>query len=328
MVAKKIVVGLSCAVIISACGLIALLNQTKTTTFETKNENKVSTQTNTIKHKVVEEVKKYDLYSTSPYDIPLFSIIEISKLSEKTKKEVDSLLEQANGILFLKKAEDNKTVIILPNSISNNNTYSRHNTEMVEITSNPDGTFSKTIVPIGYSGYDGETTNAISPDSVRDDYWKFDKSTEPYRPLKHIVYDEKGKTKFTEYWDYSPKNPLKYIMKDAKGNIISLFKETIENDINLRQEHIFYEDDGSIAMSININYDGANITRFTYYNFYDLELSSTIITEYSDGLKIKESIYSKNYELTNTIEADYLDGERKSIKLLNKEAQEICKINS
>lgn len=329
MVAKKIVVGLSCAVIVSAGILVALLGQAQITPTEQSIKKTDHTQPKPKATVAPIIEKKYDLYTNVPQDLPLLSILEISETSEKMKKSIDEILEQAGGFLLLKKAEKNKVIIILPNSISGTNTYMRHNLELVELSQTPDSEILKTINPMGYNGYEGETSNAIAIDSKRDDYWKYDKSTEPYRPLKHTIYDENGKTKYTEQWDYSQKNPLKYVMKDSKGNIISVFKETLEDDINLRQEHVFYDENGNTAMSLSINYDGANISRLTYYNSYDIPMSTTIITEYSDdGLKVKESIYTSSYELLGTVICEYEENLRKTIRLMSSEEKEIKKISS
>lgn len=268
-------------------------------------------------------VKKFDLYSSTPYDIPLISVVEISKLSDKAKKSVDEVLEASQGFYFLKFNEDsNKAFIVLQNPISSANTYRRHDLEIVEISSEGEKTFHNAA----FSGVDGETSNAVQEDR---DVWEFDKTVDPARPLKHIAYDEEGNVRFTEIWNYSDKDPVKYEMKNSDNKPVSILKESFENDSNYRKEHIFYDENGNTKMSITANYDGANLSRFTYYNVDDKDDSISIMSEYSeDGLKSKEYIYNTDYELTNTVTSEYENGERKNIRVLDEDGKELEKISS
>ena len=261
--------------------------------------------------------KSYDLYSQTPYDLPLISIMEISELPENIKNTIDELLEKAQGF-YLLKMNDGKIFIILQNPVNSENTYSRHDLEFAEI--NPDGTLHCYFA--GYSGEDGETALAVT-DSVDKDDWKFDKSTEPYKPLKHIKRDESGKIMFTEIWDYSSDADIKYEMKNSKGKAVSVLRETLESDTNYLKEHVFYDEDGNTKMSVSINYDGANITRFTYYTPQE---GISVMSEYTDGVKTKESVYNSNYELVNILKAAYENGERTSITLLDKNEAVLKKI--
>ncbi len=264
--------------------------------------------------KFIPPVKKsYDLYSATPYDLPLYSIMEISSLSDNMKKLIDRILEDAQGF-YLLKTNEGTILIILQNPINSGNTYSRHDLEFVEIT--PDGNTLYTFG--GYAGEENEIANAVSAQNKgknKTDEWKFDKSTEPYRPVKHIKYDEEGNVKFTEVWNYSSDDNIKYEMKDGDNNVLSILKETLEGDTNYRKEHIFYDREGNVKMSITVNFDGADITRFTYYTPDD---SISIMSEYTDGLKTKESVYNKDYQLVNILTAEYENGERTSITLHDK----------
>lgn len=321
MVAKKIIIGLSSAILISAVALFVLLDKTITET-----EKKENTQSAPVQKKVTKpaEEKKYDLYTTTPYDLPFSSIVDISKLPDETKKQIDTALEQAQGFYYLKKDEDGNIFAILQNPTSNTNTYPRHNIEFMEITNNGINFYS----PV-YAGIDGETINAVTSSNSKPDNWKFDKSTEPYRPVKHTAYDENGKTKFTEYWDYSDDNEIKYIMKTPKGKIISIMKETLQGDSNYRREHLFYNDQGNIEMSLSANYDGANVSRFTFFDSIRTEENISIISEFDEnGYKIKETLYNKDYQLVKTLKADIIDGERKTIRVFDIEQNEIDKISS
>ena len=265
--------------------------------------------------------KSYDLYSSTPYDLPLYSIMEISQMSDSLKRGVDEILENAQGF-YLLKTNEGKILIILQNPINRTNTYSRHDLEFVNIY--PDG--SRHFTFAGYAGEEDEISNAVAEGNKgknKTDEWKFDKSTEPYKPLKHTKYDVDGNVEFTEIWDYSPNAEIKYEMKDGEGNTISVLKEVLESDTNYRKEHVFYDNEGNTKMSLTVNFDGADITRFTYYTPQD---SISIMSEYTDGVKTKESVYNKDYELVNILTAEYENGERKSITLLDKNEAVLKKI--
>ena len=271
-------------------------------------------------HSKKEEIKKIDLYSETPYEMPLLSVVEISKLPQVVKKVVDEILEQSQGFYYLRKSDD-KVLIILQNPAKLADTYSRHDLQYAEIDME-----GKVIYhSAGYCGVDGETDNAVK---VKQDMWLFDETTEPFRPLKHTVYNEKGKIKFTEQWNYDEKEPVKYQMKNSSKKLVSLLKESQSNDSNYRKEHIFYDNDGNTIMSLTINYEGANISRFNYYNSHDLIDSAIVMTEYSEGLKIKEQIYNEDYQLEYTLTSEYIDGVRKNIKVFDVEGKQIYEIKN
>lgn len=253
--------------------------------------------------------KKYDLYSATPYDLPLYSIAEIAKLSPDVKKSVDKILEEAQGFYWLKKDND-KLFIILQNPVLNSDTFQRHGLQFAEVDMNGNIHYHTA----GYSGIEGEVANSINDKT--DDNWIFDDSTEIVRPLKHIVYDESGKVKFSEIWNYDDKESVKYEMQDSDEKVISILKEYQDNDSNLRREHVFYDNNGKTTMSLSINYDGANISRMIFYNSHDSIDSVSIVSEYSDGLKIKEQIYNEDYELINTVTSSYKDGVRQTVDVI------------
>jgi len=309
MVDKKIFTGLSCGILVVAGTLFFASDKIAKNLIETNAKQEKTTESK-ISKPIPMNVKRYDLYSSSLYDLPLASILEISKLNEETKKKIDQILEQSQGFYYLINNEkEHKISIVLQNPITIQNTYNRHNLEIAEISTIDNSI--KYFSP-AYQGIEGEISNAVVEETKKADVWKFDKSFEPYRPTKHITYDEKRKTKFTEYWNYSDKEEIKYMLKNGKGKVISMLKETYNGDTNYRQEHLFYNED-KITMNFSINYDGANITRFSYYDSYTPESSTTIITEYENGLKTKEEIYDKDYQLIKTIRAIYVDNERKTI---------------
>lgn len=302
MVAKKIVTSFFCSILILGTALY-FLSEKQINKLNSGVEKR--TEQTPQKQNVVEKTFKpsYDLYSDTPYDIPLMSIVEIAKLTKPYKKIIDELLEMSQGFYILKRNND-KILILLQNPVSINNTYPRHELQYVEILPNGEKVFHNA----GYSGEDGETTSYTE---FKKGDWIFEKNTEPLRPLKHFSRDEKGKIKFIETWNYDSSEPVKYVMKDSKGKVISILKEIQENESNYRREHIFYDNNGNITISITINYDGSEISRFTYYNSHDLIDSLSIISEYLNGQKIQESIYNENYELMNIYKAEY-EGEKRN----------------
>lgn len=318
---KKIAVGVTCSALVLAvvAGLFVFSNKKEEPVpVEEKLPVKEAAKPHPVKQvsKAVKPApKKYDLYSSTPYDVPLISVVEISKLTDKAKKAVDEVLESSQGFYFLKfDKEKNKTFVILQNSIDENPLYIRHGLEFAEISEDGNKTFYK------------PESQVVDSDK---DSWEFDNSVEPQRPLKHIVYDEEGKVKFTEVWNYSDKEPVKYEMKNAQNKVVSILKESSDNDSNYRKEHIFYDDEGNTKMSVTANYDGANLSRFTYYNSEDKDNSISIMSEYSqDGLKSKEYIYNTDYELTNTVTSEYENGERKNIRVIDSNGNELEEISS
>lgn len=327
MANKKIIAGISCGILILAAVYGAFMCRTKEVVQPrevveqpAKTDKQPVKPTSVIPKK--EEKKVFDLYSSTPYDLPLISVLEISKLSPQVKKSVDEVLSEAQGFYLLRfNKSKNKVFVILQNPITASNTYSRHDLEFVEISHDGAKKFHKA----GYTGVEGETSNAVEQDN---DVWEFDKSVEPHRPLKHVAYDEKGNVKFTEVWNYDSDSGIKYEMKDSAGKPLSILKETVEDGENYRKEHIFYDKDGNTKMSLSANYDGANVSRFTYYDSSDDVDSISIISEFSEGLKTGEKVYNENYELINSVKTDYENGDRKDIRLYDDDGKEVDKISS
>jgi len=266
----------------------------------------------------------YDLYSKTQFDLPLISIYDISKLTPEIKSKVDSILDKAQGFYYLKVLDD-RVFVILQNPIDESNTYARHNLQFVEIL------FDGRIFyhNAGYVGLENEIQLSINSKKNKENLWVIDENIESYRPLKHIAYDEKGKIKFIETWNYDDNEPVKYEMRNENKKIISILKESQDDISNLRREHIFYDNDGNIIMSLTINYEGANISRLMFYNSHSSIDSVNIISEYDEnGLKIKESVYDENYMLINTVYSVYQNDERKSLRVLDFEGNELSKLES
>lgn len=316
MIRKKVVVYLltvfSLAFLCSGC----LLKKTEPVA-EVENIASEKQAPKTAK-KPAQEIKKYDLYSSTPYDLPLSSIVEISKLPPSIKATVDKILEISQGFYLLRYDGEN-VLIILQNPVKNQNTYSRHDLQFAEINKDGEVTYHNA----GYVGISGEVL-----EQENNENWIFDDTVEFQRPLKHYSYDERGEIQFTETWNYDEKEFIKYQMTNSHKNVISILKEVQEDESNYRKEHIFYDNNGNIKMSLTINYDGANISRLTFYNAHDTVDSVSIISEFENGIKTKEFVYNEEYQLVNIFHSDYIDNERKAIRVLDPEGKEINKISS
>lgn len=270
-------------------------------------------QPQTVSKPVAQQKIKTDLYSKTPYDLPLASVVEISKLPSQMKKTIDETLEEARGFYFVKYDKDlEKAIILLQNPISETKTFARHSLEFAQVSK--DGT--KTLHSLDHTG-------SIENEN---DVWTFDETVDYKRPLKHVAFDEAGNIVYVESWNYSENNPVKYEMKNSDNKILSILKETHDSDSNYRQEHIFYDNDGKTSLSISANYDGANLTRFTYYNKAEENDSMSIMSQYEDGVKTSETIYNKDYQIQNTLKSEYSDGVRKSITVLDKDSNEVEKL--
>lgn len=322
---KKLTAGIVSGVVLAAaigCIFESKEEQQATVSYTQKQEEKIpqTTEKQNIKPKQIKQ--KADLYSSTVYDLPLISIVEISKASQPAKKAIDSTLEASQGFYLLKRNNNGKIIAILQNPVQTSNTFNRHDLQFAEISD--DGNIIYHTA--GYPGIEGETANAVDE---KEDKWVFDRSEEPFKPLKHTAFDENGKIKFTEEWNYDSDEPVKYEMKDAQGKVVSILKETFTGDSYYTKDHIFYDNDGNTVMHISASYDGANISKFTYYNTEDKDNNITIMSEYSDdGLKFKEKIYDQNYTLTNTVTTDYDENGRKSVAVWNPEGQKIEDISS
>lgn len=188
--------------------------------------------------------------------------------------------------------------------------YMRHDVKFIEI--NKEGVRKITSIGQEVSDEDGD--------------WEFNEDSG--LPLKHIKYDEDGDIEYTEIWNYSDEEPVKYEMKNGEGKILSIKKETPDGDTKIRSEHLVYDEDGNTRVNVSASYEGPDITRFTYYNSENPQDGVTLMSEYNDGLKTKETVYSSDYKLQNTYNAGYKDGERVTIKVLDSSNNKVEEIIS
>ena len=133
MVVKKVVVGLSITILVLSVVIYYVIEKSLNHV-----ESSSPKDTNIVAQQLTfpqKQEPKYDLYSSTLYDLPFYSIVEISKLAAREKRLVDELLENAQGFYFLRIDEkSNKIFMLLQNPITNNNTYARHSLEIVELS--------------------------------------------------------------------------------------------------------------------------------------------------------------------------------------------------
>ena len=257
------------------------------------------------------EVKKYlsvktDLYKGVPDSLlPLSAISEIASLNGHVHKTIKELVDNSTGVLYAK-CSGNKLVMVVENPDDN-----RHGLEFVEISA--DGKHEK----IGF------LLSKYSEGNTDEDFWEYDVSEDVKRPTKHTKYNSDGDVEFVETWNYSSDEPIKYELKNKDDKVISLVKETIDENNSMRQEHLIYDKDGKTKINLTVNYDGADLTRFTYYNADKPNESGSVISEYKDGIKTKETVYTSDYKVKNVYEPEYKNGEREGIKVFDNENKEV-----
>jgi len=263
------------------------------------------------------------LYS-SETDLPFVTLFDISKLNKTEQEKAGKIISDYQSSYITKfNNKTQKFLVITPDKLSNRSVYDRHNLEILEVTLNNGGPHTLTI---GFSGLDGETAHSVEGFKTDNETWEFDRTTEIARPLKHLVHNNEGTTEYEETWNYNEKEPVKYEMKNGEGRTISVLKETVTGETTYNQEHIFYDDAGQTDMIVSIHYEGANVTRLTYYNINDKENSFTIINEYTDGVKTSEKIYNSDYALISDIKAEYTDGQISQLELMkNNQEKEVIR---
>jgi len=254
-----------------------------------------------------EHVKKANLYSSlSNNALTLSGITELSKLSQNTQNNIHKITSDSNNIYYLKHQGDKIFLII------DNPSNLRHGIEFVEI-SDKNGHQIKTT--LGYNDKMKDSDN---------DKWEFVKNSEEQIPLKHTKYDEKGDVEFIETWNYDD-NPIKYEMKDSEGHVLSMKKEILDTPENLRVEHLVYDKDGKTKINVSATFEGPDIKRFTYYNADKPNQGASVFSEYSEGLKTKETVYTSDLKVQNTYTSIYKDGERKEITVYDGNEKEVGK---
>lgn len=318
---KKVIGGIIIGVVAVAC-LTALI-----TSKETKEEDKTLPQKdvkqieksepkqikNVVPQKNEQKIKdnkiKSDLYKGVPDSLlPLSAISEIASLNGNLHKTIKELVDNSTGVLYAKR-NGNKLLMVVENPDDN-----RHGLEFIEISA--DGKHEK----IGF------LLSKYSESNTDDDLWEYETEEEVKRPVKHTKFNSDGEVEFVETWNYSSDEPIKYELKNKEDKVISLVKETIDENNSMRQEHLIYDKDGKTKLNLTVNYDGADLTRFTYYNADKQEESGSLFSEFKDGIKTKETVYTSDYKVKNVYVPKYKDNERSEIQVLDNENQEVKSI--
>lgn len=318
---KKVIGGIIIGVIAVAC-LTALITSKETKEedktlpqkdvkqiekSEPKQIKKVAPQKN--EQKIKDNKIKSDLYKGVPDSLlPLSAISEIASLNGNLHKTIKELVDNSTGVLYAKR-NGNKLLMVVENPDDN-----RHGLEFIEISA--DGKHEK----IGF------LLSKYSEGNTDDDLWEYETEEEVKRPVKHTKFNSDGEVEFVETWNYSSDEPIKYELKNKEDKVISLVKETIDENNSMRQEHLIYDKDGKTKLNLTVNYDGADLTRFTYYNADKQEESGSLFSEFKDGIKTKETVYTSDYKVKNVYVPKYKDNERSEIQVLDNENQEVKSI--
>lgn len=249
-------------------------------------------------------VTKTNLYNDLPASaLPLSAISIISELPQNIKDEVLKISE-TNNIYMIQPKKDKLLVV------SENPENIRHNVEFTEISLHSGQQIKTTL------GYNDKMKDS------QNDKWEYNESKQPVR---HSKYDENGDLEFVEVWNYENDNPVKYEMKDGEGKVLSIRKETLENGTNLRVEHLLYDKDGKTRMNVSATYEGEDIKRFTYYNSDKINESGSVFSDYSDGVKTKEVVYTSDLKVKNSYTSEYRDGNREEIIKWDSKNKEVHK---
>ena len=245
------------------------------------------------------------MYDDTPSSVLPLSVITEIPVLPKNVQTIIADIGKDNSIYMVQKNKDKLLII------SDNPENLRHNIAFTEVNIS-NGHQTKTT--LGYNDKMNDSKN---------DIWEYNKETG--QPLRHTKYNADGDVDFVEVWNYDLDNPVKYEMKDGNGKIISMRKETINDGTNLRVEHLVYDKDGNTKINVTTTYEGEDIKRFTYYNADKTAESGSVFSDYADGQKIKETVYTSDLKVKNTYTSDYKDGSRENITIYDNKNQEIKK---
>ncbi|MBR6127197.1 hypothetical protein IKQ21_05880, partial [bacterium] len=263
----------------------------------TKSEN----NKNNLKEQSEEEgtgnEKTSNMYNSAPSGfVPFSAMAELPNLPANIQTDVKKVIDGYGGILMLKHTKD-KVVIIAENPEN-----IRHGIDFIEINVHNG---HQTITTLGYNGKIKDSEN---------DIWEYNNNQ---LPTKHTKFNKDGDVEYVETWNYESDNPIKYEMKNAEGKTLSMRKETLKDGTDMRIEHLIYDTSGNTKINVSTTYDGADIKRFTYYNADKLSDGESVFSEYNDGVKTKETVYSSDLKVKNVYEAKYEDGERVEISVFD-----------
>ncbi len=249
------------------------------------------------------KVRKVNLYTTDSL-VPLSTISVISSLPKNIQDKVLQI-SQTNNIYMAKRKHDKLLII------ADNPDNIRHCVEFIEISLKNGHQITTTL---GYNDKMKDSDN---------DIWEYDETTK--QPVRHSKYNSEGDLEFVETWSYGSE-PVKYEMKDSEGHVLSMRKETLDGGTNLRIEHLVYDKSGNTKINVSTMYEGADVKRFTYYNADKPSDGGSVFSEFNDGLKTKETVYSNDLKVINSYTSEYKNGERKDITVWDNNNKEVEKL--
>ena len=155
---------------------------------------------------------------------------------------------------------------------------------------------------------DGETiTYNYDTQGIRRSKAKNGEETTYITKGKQILQEREGNNVITYLYN------LNKVMGFVYNGSTYLYERNILGDI-IR----IYDEEGNMTKNVSFNYDGLDLTRFTYYNSQTPNDSAMIVSEFEDGVKKKETVYSSDYKIQNTYIPEYKDGQKSEIKILDK----------
>jgi hypothetical protein len=285
MVNRKRFVGICVGILVIAGVCVSLVPKKKESVPEITQEKVETAKAAPVRSKSVKHVKppieeqQIDLYNNTDKLMPLCGIVDLAKCPESVKNTIQNILDKSSCGIYFLKRVKNKYIVIVDTLAQDEENAQRRHDFEV----------------IEISASDGKVLN-----------------DENYT-------NEEAKSSEIENWYNDENEPVKYKKTDKDGNVLSLRKETVENQTTLREEHLFYSKDGSVKMDVSFNYDGADLTRFTYFDSSNEDESFTVINEYEDGVKTKETLYSTDYKLLNTYVPKYKDSKKTEIIVFDDE---------
>lgn len=269
-----------------------------------KSDDNLKTLNNEDKIKKDKFITKTNMHNDIPSSaLPLSAISIISEYSDDIQSSIVKIADTNN--IYMVQPKKNKLLII-----SDNPSNIRHSVEFTEIS-----TINSQQVKTTF-GYNDKIKDSDN------EKWEYN---DLHQPIKHTKYNKDGDVDFVEVWNYDSNEPIKYEMKDGNGKVISLRKETLENGTNLRVEHLLYDKDGRTRMNVSATFEGEDLKRFTYYNADKPNESGSIFSDYSNGLKTKETVYTSDLKVKNSYTSDYNDDNRENITKWDNKNQEVHK---
>lgn len=308
--------GFLCATIVCAAGAI-FWYQTNTQNVNEKNTVQTIPQKGEIAPQIADNPAtkvtsqepinspKVNMYDSEEFrTLPLSAIPQLASISTNARKIIEKFLQNAN-VYYVNLLNDR--IIVIKDTSGEEERFTRHDFEVLSVSL--DGTQIKKEIEFSQKMSDEESEKEIWEYKVLDG--------DIVVPAVHKSLNENGKVNYIEHWYYNQDDPVKYKVTNVDGRVISIRKSSKRNDGNWSDEHIFYDEDGNTALNISIAYENNDIARFTYYNPQKTETSVTILNQYTDGEKTKETVYTADYQLKNIYTADYTNGKRVNIKMFD-----------